>query len=135
MHPNVLIRPIRPGDAPLLAAAHASLSPETVRLRYLAPKPRLTAGELRYLTEVDGIDHVAFIALRGGYAVYIASFGIALAVAMLILDCRAVWGRPPGLRLAPRPTLVTRAGRFRTVHQGWPGAPTPHTGFSCCSAS
>jgi len=64
VHPNVLIRPIRPGDAPLLAAAHASLSPETVRLRYLAPKPRLTAGELRYLTEVDGIDHVAFIALR-----------------------------------------------------------------------
>src|SRR3954468_11826104 len=64
VHPNVLIRPIRPSDAPLLAAAHATLSPETVRLRYLAPKPRLTARELRYLTEVDGVHHVAFLALR-----------------------------------------------------------------------
>src|SRR3954471_6836301 len=67
VHPNVIIRPIRPSDAPRLAAAHASLSAVSVRLRYLAPKPRLTAAELRYLTGIDGIDHVAFIADRAAH--------------------------------------------------------------------
>src|SRR3954469_20143787 len=75
VHPNVLIRPIRPSDAPLLAAAHASLSPETVRLRYLAPKPRLTTSELRYLTQVDGVDHVALIALRAEDPSRVAAVG------------------------------------------------------------
>jgi RimJ/RimL family protein N-acetyltransferase len=50
----------------MLAAAHASLSPESRRLRYLAPKPRLSSAELAYLTEVDGVDHVAFVATRAG---------------------------------------------------------------------
>ena len=60
--PDVVIRPIRPEDRDLLAAAHARLSDETKRRRYLVPKPRLTSRELSYLTEVDGIDHVALIA-------------------------------------------------------------------------
>jgi RimJ/RimL family protein N-acetyltransferase len=60
--PEVTIRPIRPSDAPLLAASHARLSPESIRRRYLAPKPRLTRTDLRYLTEVDGVDHVAYVA-------------------------------------------------------------------------
>jgi RimJ/RimL family protein N-acetyltransferase len=59
----VLIRPIRASDAPLLALAHARLSPETVRRRYLGPKPRLSPRELRYLTDVDGVDHVALVAV------------------------------------------------------------------------
>jgi RimJ/RimL family protein N-acetyltransferase len=63
VHPRVLIRPITPADAAALSEAHSRLSPETVRRRYLAAKPRLSDRELRYLTEVDGIDHVAFVAL------------------------------------------------------------------------
>jgi RimJ/RimL family protein N-acetyltransferase len=60
---EVLIRPIRPEDKRALAAGHSRLSPETVHGRFLGPKPRLSSAELRYLTEVDGDDHVAFVAL------------------------------------------------------------------------
>src|SRR3978361_839777 len=50
----------------MLAAGHARLSERSRLRRLLAPKPRLTASDLRYLTEVDGIDHYAVVAaLRG----------------------------------------------------------------------
>jgi RimJ/RimL family protein N-acetyltransferase len=42
---------------------HRRLSEETVRRRFLTAKPRLSSTELRYLTEVDGADHVALIAV------------------------------------------------------------------------
>jgi len=61
----LLIRTIRPDDKPLLIDGLARLSPDSRYKRFLGPKPRFTANELRYLTEVDGIDHVAYIALRG----------------------------------------------------------------------
>jgi len=57
-----VLRPIRPSDKAELAARWAALSPDTQRLRFLAPHPRLTGAELRFLTEVDGVDHVAFAA-------------------------------------------------------------------------
>src|SRR3954470_15776602 len=65
MHGSVIIRPIRPEDREALEAAHGRLSPESVRRRYLSPKPRLNGRELTYLTEVDGVDHVAFVAMQG----------------------------------------------------------------------
>jgi GNAT superfamily N-acetyltransferase len=60
----VVIRPIRPEDKPLLADGITRLSPESAFRRFLSPKPRFTAGELRYLTEVDGIDHIALVAVE-----------------------------------------------------------------------
>jgi RimJ/RimL family protein N-acetyltransferase len=57
------IRPIRADDKARLAAGHARLSAESQRRRYLAAKPRLTAADLRYLTEIDGHDHVALVAV------------------------------------------------------------------------
>jgi protein lysine acetyltransferase len=59
----VEIRPIRPSDKPLLAEGMLRLSPESRYRRFLTAKPRLTAAELRYLTEVDGRDHVALVAV------------------------------------------------------------------------
>ncbi|ADB49519.1 GNAT family N-acetyltransferase [Conexibacter woesei] len=59
----ITVRPIRPDDKQRLARGHELMSPETQRLRYLMPKPRLTAAELRYLTEVDDRDHVALVAV------------------------------------------------------------------------
>jgi RimJ/RimL family protein N-acetyltransferase len=59
---EVAFRPIRGDDVGRLEAAHARLSPDTRYRRFLAAKPRLTADELRYLTEVDQCDHVALIA-------------------------------------------------------------------------
>jgi RimJ/RimL family protein N-acetyltransferase len=59
----VVIRPIAPADKRLLQGALRVASPETVRRRFLSPKLRLSEAELRYLTEVDGSDHVALIAV------------------------------------------------------------------------
>lgn len=59
----VEIRPIRADDKARLAAGHARLSAESQRRRFLTAKPRLTAADLRYLTEIDGHDHVAFVAV------------------------------------------------------------------------
>jgi acetyltransferase len=61
---DVAVRPIEPGDKPLLVSGLRLLSPETQYQRFLSPKPRFTRGELRYLTEVDGVDHVALIAVE-----------------------------------------------------------------------
>src|SRR3954451_13214969 len=72
--PSVIIRPIRPSDAPLLAASHARLSDESIRRRYLTPKPTLSRRDLRYLTEVDGVDHVALVAIAAGRIVGVARF-------------------------------------------------------------
>jgi RimJ/RimL family protein N-acetyltransferase len=58
----ILIRRIRPGDRRLLAFGLRYLSALTVQQRFLGPKPRFTKQELRYLTEVDGHDHVALVA-------------------------------------------------------------------------
>lgn len=59
---EVAIRPIRAADAGPLEAAYERLSPESRYRRFLAAKPRLSAHEVRYLTEVDGSDHFALIA-------------------------------------------------------------------------
>ena len=58
-----LVRPISPHDKDLLASGLAHLSPESVYRRFLSAKPRFTAGELRYLTEIDHVDHEAVIAV------------------------------------------------------------------------
>lgn len=61
---RVRIRPVAPDDKPRLEAAMAQLSLETIRRRFLTAKPSLSAAELRYLTEVDGIEHLALVAVR-----------------------------------------------------------------------
>lgn len=59
---RVVIRPIRPEDRERLARSRRLFSDETMRRRFLGPKPRLTTTELRYLTEVDGQSHFAVVA-------------------------------------------------------------------------
>jgi RimJ/RimL family protein N-acetyltransferase len=59
---RILIRPIEATDKLRLSVALSRLSRETIRRRFLAAKPRLTQAELRYLTEVDGRDHIALVA-------------------------------------------------------------------------
>ena len=61
---EVTIRPIRPDDKALLAAAVERLSPRSARMRFLAPKTRLTTAEQRYLTEIDFVDHYALVAIQ-----------------------------------------------------------------------
>jgi len=57
----VLIRPIRPDDKGMLADGLRRLSPESAQRRFLTPKRSFSRAELRYLTELDGRDHVALV--------------------------------------------------------------------------
>jgi RimJ/RimL family protein N-acetyltransferase len=57
----VLIRPIRADDKRLLTDGLQRLSDESVHRRFLSPKRSFSRAELRYLTEVDGRDHVALV--------------------------------------------------------------------------
>jgi acetyltransferase len=59
----LLTRPIRADDKRLLERGLANLSETSVQRRFLSPKPRFSGAELRYLTEVDGHDHVALVAV------------------------------------------------------------------------
>lgn len=60
---QVQIRPVRPADKSELQDGLKRLSAETIRKRFLAAKPRFSSSELRYLTEVDGINHIALVAV------------------------------------------------------------------------
>jgi RimJ/RimL family protein N-acetyltransferase len=58
----ILIRPIRPDDKRMLEDGLRHLSDESVQRRFLTLKRSFSRSELRYLTEVDGRDHVALVA-------------------------------------------------------------------------
>ena len=58
---RVLVRPIAADDKDKLARGLRQLSDESIRKRFLAAKPRFTSAELRYLTEVDGVNHIALV--------------------------------------------------------------------------
>ena len=60
---RVLVRPIAAEDKDKLARGLRQLSDESIRKRFLASKPRFTSAELRYLTEVDGFNHIALVAV------------------------------------------------------------------------
>jgi len=61
---QLYVRHVKPRDQDLIAKAWLQLSQESQTRRFLAPKPVLTKGDLRYLTEIDGHDHVALVAFR-----------------------------------------------------------------------
>ena len=92
--PTVLIRPVRPVDARLLADGFARLSARSRQLRFLTPKKELSPAELCYSTDVDHHDHEALGALdhpggRGaGVARYIrdADDPQAAEIAVTIID-------------------------------------------------
>ena len=60
---RAVIRAIRPDDRSRLERSRGLFSDETMRRRFMSPKPRLTTTELRYLTEVDGQSHYAVVAV------------------------------------------------------------------------
>ena len=100
----LLIRDIRPDDKVKLTEGLQNLSPETVFKRFLSAKDRFTREELRYLTEVDGHDHAALVALnRAGQIVAVARYvrdvedPEAAEVAVVVAD--HLQGRGVGKRL------------------------------------
>src|SRR3954463_4592891 len=60
---RVTLRHIRPSDADELKRGFQRLSDESRYRRFFSALGDLTPERLRYLTEVDGIDHVAIVAV------------------------------------------------------------------------
>jgi RimJ/RimL family protein N-acetyltransferase len=61
----VLLRQIRPEDAPRIAEGLSRLSPASRYLRFQRAVSELSEDELRYLTDVDHVDHEAIVAVDG----------------------------------------------------------------------
>ena len=60
---RLLLRAIRPSDKTGLAAAFANLSRASRRARFHAAKTELSDSDLRFLTECDGQNHYAIVAV------------------------------------------------------------------------
>jgi RimJ/RimL family protein N-acetyltransferase len=61
---RVLIRPIKPEDAPALEAGFERLSAQSRYQRFLSPMASLNQRALHYLTDVDHHDHEALVAIE-----------------------------------------------------------------------
>jgi GNAT superfamily N-acetyltransferase len=68
------IRPILPADAPLLAAEFAAADAETLRMRFLVPRPRLDDADFERLTTVDYQARLAITAWHGPHPAAIARY-------------------------------------------------------------
>jgi RimJ/RimL family protein N-acetyltransferase len=125
IHPDgpepILVRPIRPDDKALLARGIERLSPETSYRRFLSPKGHLSRAELRYLTEIDFVNHYALVAvppseadcaLAVGRWVRLADDPRAAEVAVVVAD--HLQGRGIGTALG---TALADAARERGIER------------------
>jgi GNAT superfamily N-acetyltransferase len=71
---TVGVRAIRPDDDAPLRAFHATLSPESIVLRFFGPHPRLSDSEVERFTHVDGVDRVALVVEGEAGIVAVARF-------------------------------------------------------------
>jgi RimJ/RimL family protein N-acetyltransferase len=118
----VYVREIRPDDKERLAQALAELSQASVVSRFLGAKPSFSAAELRYLTEVDGYDHRALVAVPAdaeeerivAVARYVRLKDDPQAAEMAIVVGDHLQGKGLGSLLA---RLITDAARERDVHR------------------
>ena len=111
---RVRLRPIAPGDKPLLAASFEQLSEESRYRRFFTAKNELSEADLDYLVDVDHSDHEAIVAVDPasgnvvGVARYIRSTGDpeVAEVAVTVVDD---WqGRGLGRALTDRLTYRAR---------------------------
>ena len=70
----VHIRPIRADDATMLRAFHASLSPESIYLRFFNFHAELSDREVEHFTQVDYEDRLALIVLARGAMVAVGRY-------------------------------------------------------------
>ncbi len=71
---TVRVRPIRPEDAPALAAFHRRQSANSNYRRYFSPKPDLTARDLAHFTNVDMVGRAALVVERRDELIAWASY-------------------------------------------------------------
>lgn len=117
---RISLRPIVAGDKARLTAALGRLSEETIRRRFLAAKPGFSTSELRYLTEVDGRNHLALVAVLADDPE--ALVGVARCIRFLerpdtaefaIVVGDALQGRGLGTLLARELATAARAAGIR----------------------
>jgi acetyltransferase len=113
--PELLVRPIRPDDKDALVAGLARLSSRSAYQRFLAPKPRLTTSELRYLTEVDFVDHYALVAVLAaspgilvGVGRWVRDAGMPAEAEIAIVIADDLQGRGVGTRLGEALAVAAR---------------------------
>ena len=102
---QVGVRPIGARDRDAFSAWFGRLSDESRRRRFLGPKPKLSARELTYLTEVDNVTHTALVAVdeRGqliGEARYATGDPNGRTADFAVTVADAWQGRGVGTRLA-----------------------------------
>jgi acyl-CoA synthetase (NDP forming)/RimJ/RimL family protein N-acetyltransferase len=71
---TVHVRPITAADAVALDEFHERQSPESIYFRFLSPRPRLSRKDLRYFTEIDYRDRMAFVAEVGDELIAVARY-------------------------------------------------------------
>lgn len=68
-HP-ITLRPVASNDKQLFGAFMQTLSDRSRRLRFLVPKHELNSSELRFMSEVDQDNHVAWVAIDAASGAY-----------------------------------------------------------------
>jgi GNAT superfamily N-acetyltransferase len=114
------IRPLAPSDRDALALAFERLSPESRRRRFLGPKPRLSARELTWMTELDHTSHEAVAAFDASGAILgVARYNAwinrsgAADLAVVVLD--DYQRRRIGTRLAIHALWYAKANGFAVM--------------------
>lgn len=94
---KVHVRHVRPSDERVLRVAFRALSARSRYQRFLGPVSELSDSHWRYLCDVDGRDHVAFVAFDGeSHAVGVARFirqWTAPSVAEVAITVADAWQR------------------------------------------
>lgn len=135
----VRVRPIRPDDAAMLVAFHASLSPQSIYLRYFNFHPVLTTREVERFTRVDYVDRLALVVLAGERLVAVGRYDrvagtdeaeVAFVVkddyqhqgiGTLLADELARAARATGIRVFVADTLAENAAMLEMFHgMGFP---------------
>jgi GNAT superfamily N-acetyltransferase len=88
--PEVLIRPVSPGDQDELREMLSRLSRETIHKRFHLPMPHVPEWMLAYLTEVDHYNKESLVALVGdemvGHAMYARQEAREAEMAIVVED-------------------------------------------------
>jgi acetyltransferase len=116
--PSILIRPVRPDDTVRLRVLLGELSAETRYMRFHQVVSDLTPAQWRYLTCVDGRDHVALVACVGRRIVGVCRYirdrerRDVAEVAFVVSD--ELQRRGLGRRLRDRLVAVARSNGIRS---------------------
>ena len=71
---SVVVRDLTAADRAGYIEAVGAMSDRSRYLRFASPKPALSDGEIDYLTRVDGVRHVALVALDGDHGAGVARY-------------------------------------------------------------